>query len=185
MAPLLVEQSLGAQAQQLWHTGLVALRHVGSSLTRDRTHFPWIGRQILNHWTTREAPRLYLDNIFIHVLPPGTSPVKRSPSTSLYQRRNLTHSPQTPSLVLCLPLGSVASTQQLKSKPEWHLYSFSACLPWSNVSKVHWPWLLYFLSIYFSILPRLQFAHSKLWSGLRSRADKPSCLHVTSLQGIL
>ena len=103
------------------------------------------------------------------MLPPGISPMKRSPSTSLYQRRNLTHSPQTPSLVLCLPLGSVASTRQVKSKPEWHLYSFSACLPWSNVSQAHWPWLPYFSSIYFSILPRLQFAHSKLWSGLWSR----------------
>ena len=33
--------------------GLVALRHVGSSPTRYRTHVPCIGRQILNHWTTR------------------------------------------------------------------------------------------------------------------------------------
>ena len=27
-----------------------------SSLTRDQTHVPCIGRQILNHWTTREVP---------------------------------------------------------------------------------------------------------------------------------
>ena len=27
-----------------------------SSLTRARTHIPCIGRQILNHWTTREVP---------------------------------------------------------------------------------------------------------------------------------
>ena len=27
-----------------------------SSLTRDRTHTPCIGRQRLNHWTTREVP---------------------------------------------------------------------------------------------------------------------------------
>ena len=27
-----------------------------SSPTRDRTHVPCIGRQILNHWTTREVP---------------------------------------------------------------------------------------------------------------------------------
>ena len=44
-----------AQAQQLWHTGLVARRHVGSSRTRDRTHVPCIGRRILNHCTTKEA----------------------------------------------------------------------------------------------------------------------------------
>ena len=44
-----------AQAQQLWHMGLVAPRHVGSSWTRARTRVPCIGRQILNHCATREA----------------------------------------------------------------------------------------------------------------------------------
>ena len=44
-----------AQAQQLWHTGLAAPRHVGSSRTRAQTHVPCIGRQILNHCATREA----------------------------------------------------------------------------------------------------------------------------------
>ena len=48
-----------AQAQQLWRTGLVALLHVGSSQTRALTRVPCIGRQILNHCTTREA-RIYL-----------------------------------------------------------------------------------------------------------------------------
>ena len=36
-----------AQAQQLWHMGLVAPQHVGSSWTRARTRVPCIGRQIL------------------------------------------------------------------------------------------------------------------------------------------
>ena len=36
--------------------GLVALQHVGSSQTRARTRVPCIGRQILNHCATREAP---------------------------------------------------------------------------------------------------------------------------------
>ena len=36
-----------AQAQWLWHMGLVAPQHVGSSQTRDRTHVSCIGRQIL------------------------------------------------------------------------------------------------------------------------------------------
>ena len=27
-----------------------------SSLTRDQTHIPCIGRRILNHWTAREVP---------------------------------------------------------------------------------------------------------------------------------
>ena len=44
-----------AQAQQLWLTGLVALRHVGSSQTRAQTHVPCIGMQILNQCTIREA----------------------------------------------------------------------------------------------------------------------------------
>ena len=36
------------QAQQLWHMGLVAPQHVGSSWTRTRTRVPCTGRQILN-----------------------------------------------------------------------------------------------------------------------------------------
>ena len=36
--------------------GLVAPWHVGSSHTRDRTHVPCIGSQILNHCTNREVP---------------------------------------------------------------------------------------------------------------------------------
>ena len=38
-----------------WPTGLVAPRYVGSSRTGDQTSVPWIARQILNHWTTREV----------------------------------------------------------------------------------------------------------------------------------
>ena len=49
-------QAPDAQAQQLWLTGLVAPRHVGSSQTRARTRVPCIGRQIFNHCATREAP---------------------------------------------------------------------------------------------------------------------------------
>ena len=48
-----------AQAQQLWHMGLAASWHVGSSWTRARTRVPCIGRQILNHCATREAPPLH------------------------------------------------------------------------------------------------------------------------------
>ena len=36
--------------------GLVAPQHVEASWTRDRTHVPFIGKRILNHWTTREVP---------------------------------------------------------------------------------------------------------------------------------
>ena len=54
-------QAPDAQSQQLWLTGLVAPRHVGSSQTRARTRVPCIGRQILNHCATREA--LYILNM--------------------------------------------------------------------------------------------------------------------------
>ena len=47
-----------AQAQQLWHMGLVAPRHVGSSQTRARTRVPCISRRILNHCATREVPSI-------------------------------------------------------------------------------------------------------------------------------
>ena len=40
--------------------GLSCSRHVGSSPTRDQTLVPCIARQILNHWTTREAPTLVI-----------------------------------------------------------------------------------------------------------------------------
>ena len=39
-------------------SGLVALRRVDlSSPIRDQTGVPYIGRWILNYWTTREVPR--------------------------------------------------------------------------------------------------------------------------------
>ena len=46
--------SLGLVA--LWHVGLAALWQVGSSQFRDQTYIPGIGRQIFNHWTTKEVP---------------------------------------------------------------------------------------------------------------------------------
>ena len=44
-----------ARAQELWRTGFIPLRQVGSSWTCDQTHVPCFGRQILNHWTTGEV----------------------------------------------------------------------------------------------------------------------------------
>ena len=66
-------QAPDVQAQQLWLTGLVAPRHVGSSQTRARTRVPCIGRQILNHCATREALQyiLYMNSfllITLHIL---------------------------------------------------------------------------------------------------------------------
>ena len=41
--------SFVVEAQQLWRTGLVALRHMGASQTRDAARVPCAGRWILNH----------------------------------------------------------------------------------------------------------------------------------------
>ena len=47
--------------------GLVALRHVGSSQTRDQTHVPCICRLILSPWTTRVVPPpIFLTNSKAH-----------------------------------------------------------------------------------------------------------------------
>ena len=54
-----------------WHTSLVAPRHMGSSQTRDQTHVPCIGRQILNHWATREVPECWFLNYKVCCPPKG------------------------------------------------------------------------------------------------------------------
>ena len=58
-------QAPDAQAQQLWLTGLVAPRHMGSSQTRARTRVPRIGRQTLNHCATREAHAHHFDYSYL------------------------------------------------------------------------------------------------------------------------
>ena len=70
----------------MWHTGLVALWHVGSSQTRARTRVPCIGRRILNHCVTKEAPHPALNLIlFLRIslsspplLPPCPSPCQQT-----------------------------------------------------------------------------------------------------------
>ena len=49
-------QAVGAQAQQLWCMGSVALWRVRSSDTRDQTSVPCFARGILNKWTTKKVP---------------------------------------------------------------------------------------------------------------------------------
>ena len=56
-------EATDAQAQQLWLTGPVAPRHVGSSWTRARTHVPCIGRRTPNHCATREAPQYFFKQL--------------------------------------------------------------------------------------------------------------------------
>ena len=96
VASLVVEHRLRMhRLQQLWHvdsracavwcTGLVALRHMESSWTRDQMHVPCIGRQILYHWTTREVQ---LDSL-CYFVPQWTL------NTSLVDPcRNISSSPQ-------------------------------------------------------------------------------------------
>ena len=58
--------SCGSKA--LERTGLAVPRHVGSSRTRARTRVSCIGRQILNHCATREAPasKILLPSLLSH-----------------------------------------------------------------------------------------------------------------------
>ena len=53
-------RSHGSQALKLWRTGLVALRHVGSSQSREGTLVSCTGRRIPNHWTTRDVQPRFL-----------------------------------------------------------------------------------------------------------------------------
>ena len=59
---LLWLQASRAQAEYLRCTGLVAMKHVASSPIRDGTRVSCIGRWILYHWATREAPNPVLDS---------------------------------------------------------------------------------------------------------------------------
>ena len=56
-------QLVGSRAwvKQLWPMGLAACSMWdSSSQTKDGTHVPCIGRWILNHWTTREVPEIFI-----------------------------------------------------------------------------------------------------------------------------
>ena len=64
VASLVAEPGL----QSVWASvvvahGHVTLKHEGISWTRDRTHVPCIGRQILNHRATREVLPYYIFNV--------------------------------------------------------------------------------------------------------------------------
>ena len=52
-------QVLDRQAQYLWCWSLIAPRHAGCSLSRDRTRVSCIGRQILIHCATGYVPPQY------------------------------------------------------------------------------------------------------------------------------
>ena len=64
--PLLLRSTVSKRADSaIVVMGPVARRHVGSSQTRARTRGPSIGRQILNHCATREAPVHFILTSFI------------------------------------------------------------------------------------------------------------------------
>ena len=46
------------EAHRLQYMGLVALKHVESSHTRDRTLIPCIDRWILHQWTTKDVQKI-------------------------------------------------------------------------------------------------------------------------------
>ena len=56
---------LRAQAQELWLTGFIAPRHMGSSRTRDQTYLPFIGRWIPMHCTLRDVTSATHFNLLI------------------------------------------------------------------------------------------------------------------------
>ena len=71
----------GCAESSFWHRGsgalglcsfstlaLVAPRHVGSSLTREQIPVPCVGRRILNHWTIRAVPEVFLKYVWIFFL---------------------------------------------------------------------------------------------------------------------
>ena len=97
----------------MWLVGPAALRHVGSSWTRARTHFPCIGRQTFNHCTTREAPLSFL-------LVSTSSPSSAStPITSVYFS---VHSWLCSIAVLkCLPVKSLMPYGDLSALSCWVL----------------------------------------------------------------
>ena len=57
-----VAEALGHGDSVVWRLGLVALRYVGFSRTRDQTVVPCIDRWILIHWTTREGWTIFVFN---------------------------------------------------------------------------------------------------------------------------
>ena len=70
--------------------GLVALQHVESSQTRDRTHVPWIGRRIPIHCPTRKVQGrivlFFLETWKACLISPPLfrTPAKLEPSCSIY-----------------------------------------------------------------------------------------------------
>ena len=77
-----------SQAQWLWHRGLVAPQHVGSSQTRAQTSVPCISGWILIHCATRKAPfplLLTSYNDYCGIFVPTEQPISSVQSLSRVQ----------------------------------------------------------------------------------------------------
>ena len=59
MCFLVVAQKISCPMAGMWDL---------SSLTRNRTGIPYNGRQILDHWTTGDVPRIFFINLKIFIL---------------------------------------------------------------------------------------------------------------------
>ena len=87
-----------------------------SSLTRDWTCTPCIGTQLLNHWTTREVPKLILE----------LSKIQRLPSSWCLSQWQVENGQSTRGIILIVMLSSpLQCTPQIPSA--WHS-AFWNCL---------------------------------------------------------
>ena len=120
--------------QYLWHTGLLAARHVGSSQTRDWTCVSSSGRRILYHWASWDVPYLFL--IFFLRLRTNAFLLGQSPQ---YLNRVTTFA--SPSLHSFWSYFSTDLQQRIGHLPTWenHLsasycFAFSYC-SWGSQRK--------------------------------------------------
>ena len=122
-----------------------------SSPTRDRTCIPYIGRQSLTHWTTREVPRLLFNRSCLHLC---ICPQGNSPSSKLVLKLWLTWN------CFCKYISVSFCAQELRNLPslsfdrlkEWSIKKLMTCPGSLCVEFRTTVFVLYKLS---PILPRL------------------------------
>ena len=125
----------------MWHTGLVAPRHVGSSQTRARTHVPCIGRRVPNHCAAKEAPahlhfcspfrKSYGSPCVRAVCPQSLSAPggKASPAAGVQWSQLALCAPITPGIQVLSPYLLTSSFCVLKSEPK-HKKSHKSLIFW-------------------------------------------------------
>ena len=132
-------------------TDLVALQYVGSSWTRDPNCAPCVGRQILNHWTTREVPGKSLALLIDAVCPRvhgiwvnsrAKSVPSQSEATYIHKRtaHRMRKDHKEPAHNLKMQAGRIISE---------HHCSVANCIPlWCPTSFMCPPWSFPLLSVY-------------------------------------